>query len=64
MPGDPKECREHAKRCWALASETNNPTLKESLLDLAQRWASLASDLQTTRELLEKWGEDSEKQAS
>ena len=64
MPGDPKECREHAKRCWALASETNNLTLKESLLDLAQRWASLASDLQTTRELLEKWGEDSEKQAS
>jgi DNA-binding NtrC family response regulator len=20
MPGDPNECREHAKRCWALAA--------------------------------------------
>jgi hypothetical protein len=62
MPGDPKECIEHAKRCWALASETTNPVLKESLLDLAQRWASLASGLQTTRELLEKWGEQPDKQ--
>jgi hypothetical protein len=64
MPGDPKECIEHAKRCWALASETNNPILKESLLDLAQRRASLASGLKTTSELLEKWGKDSDKQAS
>ena len=39
MPGDPKRCREHAKRCWALASEVTNPVLKESLLDAAQRWA-------------------------
>ena len=33
MPGDPKECREHAKRCWELASETTNPALKESLVE-------------------------------
>jgi len=37
MLGDPKECREHAKRCWALASETKNPVLQESLTDLAGR---------------------------
>jgi hypothetical protein len=37
MPGDPKQCREHAKRCWALASEITNPILKESLTDAAQR---------------------------
>jgi len=37
MPGGPKECREHAKRCWALASEVTNPALKESLVETAQR---------------------------
>jgi hypothetical protein len=55
MPGDPEECRAHAKRCWALAAETKNPVLKESLVDLAQRWAQLAADLQTTRALLDQW---------
>ena len=36
MPGDPNECREHAKRCWALAAETKNPALKDNLVDLVQ----------------------------
>ena len=53
MPGDPKRCREHAKRCWALASEVTNPVLKESLLDAAQRWAVLAAELETIHSLLE-----------
>lgn len=57
MPGDPKECRERAKRCWALAAEARNPVLKESLVDLAQRWAVLASDLEATKRLLDGWGE-------
>ena len=49
MPGDPEECREHAKRCWALAGEARNPVLRESLTDLAQRWSRLAVDLQATQ---------------
>ena len=53
MPGDPKRCREHAKRCWALASEITNPVLKESLTDAAQRWAVLAAELETIHSLLE-----------
>jgi hypothetical protein len=53
MPGDPKQCREHAKRCWALASEIINPVLKESLIDAAQRWAVLAVELETINSLLE-----------
>ena len=57
MPGDPNECRNHAKRCWALAAETDNPVLKASLVDLAQRWAALATDLEATKSLLEAWGE-------
>ena len=55
MPGDPKECREQAKRCWALAVETTNPVIKASLVDIAQRWARLAVDQQSTNELLEEW---------
>src|SRR4029453_19455969 len=47
MPGDPKQCREHAKRWLALASEITNPVLKESLTDAAQRWALLATELET-----------------
>lgn len=56
MPGDPNECREHAKRCWALAAETKNPVLQESLTDLAQQWARIATDLEATRRLLDAWG--------
>ena len=57
MPGDPKECREHAKRCFQLAEETANPSLKESLTDIAQKWISLASDLEATKRLLDGWGD-------
>jgi hypothetical protein len=62
MPGDPKQCREHAKRYWALASEITNPVLKESLTDAAQRWAVLASELETIHSLLDAL-EESEKKA-
>ena len=58
MPGDPNECRERAKRCWALAVETTSPSIKDSLVDLAQRWALLAVDLESTRRLLDAWGDD------
>ena len=58
MPGDPKECREHAKRCWALAFEVTNPVLKESLMDTAQRWSRLAADLKAMHVLLEEWRQE------
>ena len=56
MPGDPKECREHAKRCWALASEVTNPALKESLVETAQRWSRLATDPEAMHILLTALG--------
>jgi len=55
MPGDPKECREHAKHCWALASQVTNPALKESLVETAQRWSRLATDLEAMHILLAEW---------
>ena len=38
------------------ADETTNPTLKESLTDIAQKWMSLASDLEAIKRLLDGWG--------
>jgi hypothetical protein len=63
MPGDPKECREHAKRCWALASEVKNLALKESLVETAQRWSRLATDLEAMHILLEQWRQEDQIQA-
>ena len=57
MPGDPKECREHAKRCVKIAQETTNPALRASLEEIAQQWLRLAADLEATKPLLEAWGE-------
>ena len=59
MPGDPKHCREQAKRCLRLAHEATNPALKDSLADIAQKWMRLAKDLEATKRLLEAWGEPS-----
>jgi hypothetical protein len=49
MPGNPKERREHAKRCTQLAEESKNPAVKESLLGVAQTWIRLAADLEATQ---------------
>ena len=57
MPGNPKECREHAKRCLQLAHETTNPVLKDSLTDIAGQWTRLATDLEVTKQLLDELGQ-------
>jgi hypothetical protein len=57
MPGDPKEYREHAKRCLKIAQEATNPALRASLEDIAQQWLRLAADLEATKALLEEWGD-------
>jgi hypothetical protein len=44
-----------------LASEVTNPVLKESLTDAAQRWASLADELETIHSLLEALEEPDKK---
>ena len=54
MPGDAERCREHAKECWAWAASTNNPSVKESLTDLAKRWTRLATAIEASRILFEE----------
>jgi hypothetical protein len=59
MPGNPKECREHAKRCLQLAQEATNRALRASLEEIAQQWLRLAADFEATKPLLEAWGDPS-----
>jgi hypothetical protein len=56
MPGDPKECREHASNCLRLAAEARSPSHKEHFEKLAERWMALAKDLEFTQTLLATWG--------
>jgi hypothetical protein len=56
MPGDPKECREHAKTCLRMASEAHTPQAKERLESLAQTWLRLVTDLETAKALIDNWG--------
>jgi hypothetical protein len=44
MPGDPKDCRDHAKTCMRLAASAKN---------LASTWLRLAADLETSAILLD-----------
>lgn len=56
MPGDPKECREHAKRCLEMADEAPSQLAKARFEELAQTWLRLASDLEHAKALVENWG--------
>lgn len=56
MPGDPEECREHAKHCLELAKQAASPLAKAQFESLAQTWMRLAGDIARTKVLLEHWG--------
>jgi hypothetical protein len=56
MPGDPSECREHAKSCLQLAAEAHSSQAKETFESLAESWLRLAADLESARALLKEWG--------
>jgi hypothetical protein len=45
MPGDPKECRQHARRCAELAAIATTPDAREQFLSLEKSWMKLAADL-------------------
>jgi len=56
MPGDPKECRENAKRCLKFAQTARTEADRERFEGLAQWWLVLATDFEVAKVLLEKWG--------
>ena len=58
MPGDPKECRQHAKRCLELASDAPPSSLTRARFEnLARTWLRIARDLEIAKSLLDKWGD-------
>jgi hypothetical protein len=63
MPIDSKTYKEHAERCLELAAEALDPVLKDNLLEAAERWTRLASDLASTSDLLERRDDPPERQA-
>ena len=52
VPGDPKECKEHAKNCLRLASDAPNEPAKRWFEKLARTWLGLARDLEISDELI------------
>jgi hypothetical protein len=53
MPGDPKECREHAKRCAELAKLATTPEAREQFLSLQMSWIRLAADLDNAKAIID-----------
>ena len=49
MPGDPKECRLHARNCRKLAMTARTAEAADTFLSLAQDWDSLAAELESAR---------------
>ena len=52
MPGDPKECRQHALNCEHLAKGASTPELRDHFAKLARTWIKLAAELERTEALL------------
>jgi hypothetical protein len=54
MPGDPKECRQHALNCVRLAQTSPSPHAREHFANLARTWIRLADDLERSQAFLER----------
>jgi hypothetical protein len=52
MPGDPKECRQHALNCEHLAKGASSPELRDHFAKLTRTWIKLAAELERTEALL------------
>ena len=52
MPGDPKECRQHALNCVQLAKTAESPEARDRFARLARPWIRLAEELERMQEVL------------
>jgi hypothetical protein len=55
MPGDPQECRDHAKRCLEMAEDAATQAGRERFQTLARIWLAFATDYEASNLLLAKW---------
>jgi hypothetical protein len=56
VPGDPNECRMHARECLRLAESASKQEARETFSNLARTWLSLAAELERNQALLDTWG--------
>jgi hypothetical protein len=60
MPGDPKECRQHALNCVRLAQTSASPHAREHFANLARTWIRLADELEKTQAFLAALDDETE----
>ena len=64
MPGNPRECREHAANCKQLAQSASGEAAREKFLALATTWERLASELESAQMFLQAIDDLERKEAS
>ena len=52
MFGDPRACREHARRCSELAVLAATPEEREHLLSLKSTWTRFAAEIESAEAFL------------
>ena len=57
MPGDPEQCRKHARRCQRIAAESSSLRGKDLFENLAETWTRIANQHELAKALLETWGD-------
>ena len=57
MPGDPRACREHARRCAELAALAATPEERKHSLSLESAWIRFAAELESAEAFLEPMDE-------
>jgi hypothetical protein len=60
MPGDSKECRQHALTCVQLVQTAATQQARENFAKLARTWIRLAEDLERSQAFLAAETEDQE----
>ncbi len=58
MPGDSRECRQHAVRCAELATSVKNDEFREAYLALAKQWEMFATELEGAEAMLNTLNEN------
>jgi len=57
MPGDPRACREHGRRCAELAVLASTPQKREHFLSLESAWIRFAAELESAEAFLKTMDE-------
>lgn len=52
MPGDPKECRQHALECLRLVKTSATQEDREHFAQLARTWIKLAEEIEQSQAFL------------